>query len=44
MEYIDETWKPNPILPEDPHGRALARFWAKFIDEKVRFNYQERFF
>ncbi|XP_022744175.1 glutathione S-transferase U8-like [Durio zibethinus] len=34
LEYIDETWKPNPILPEDPHERALACFWANFIDEK----------
>ncbi|KAE8649557.1 hypothetical protein Csa_018119 [Cucumis sativus] len=36
LEYIDDIWKENyPILPQHPHQRALARFWAKFIDDKV---------
>lgn len=35
LQYIDEVWPENTIMPENPYERALARFWAKFLDEKV---------
>ncbi|XP_050237195.1 glutathione S-transferase U7-like [Mercurialis annua] len=35
LEYIDETWKNNPVLPQDSYSSAVARFWAKFVDEKM---------
>jgi glutathione S-transferase len=35
LEYIDETWKHNPILPQDPFQRSKARVLAKLVDEKV---------
>jgi len=38
LEYIDETWKQNSILPSDPYKRALTRFWTKFIDDKVNYS------
>ncbi|KAH7844532.1 hypothetical protein Vadar_029068 [Vaccinium darrowii] len=40
LEYIDETWKQYPILPQDPYDRAMARFWAKVGDEKLFYNAQ----
>lgn len=35
LEYIDETWRENPLLPEDTYEKAMVRFWAKYVDEKV---------
>ncbi|KAF8394003.1 hypothetical protein HHK36_020205 [Tetracentron sinense] len=34
LDYIEDTWKENPILPENPYDRAMARFWGKFAEEK----------
>jgi glutathione S-transferase len=40
LEYIDEVWGNNPtracFLPHDPLQRAQARFWADFVDQKVK--------
>lgn len=41
VEYIEETWSSSgpSILPSHPYDRAIARFWAAYIDEKVPFFY-----
>ncbi|XP_008812228.1 glutathione transferase GST 23-like [Phoenix dactylifera] len=36
IEYVDEVWKDGyPIMPKDPYERAQARFWAKFVEDKI---------
>ncbi|XP_031282033.1 probable glutathione S-transferase [Pistacia vera] len=38
LEYIEDTWKHNPLLPADPVDRATVRFWAKYIDDECVFS------
>ncbi|KAH9650489.1 glutathione transferase41 [Citrus sinensis] len=35
LEYIEEMWPQNPLMPNDPYDRALAHFWIKFAEDRV---------
>ena len=35
LQYMDQVWGSKQFLPAKPYDRALARFWADFVDKKV---------
>ena len=35
LKYIEEVRPQNPLLPDDPFEKALARFWTKVEEDKV---------
>lgn len=37
LQYLDEAWPDEyPLLPSDPYARAHARFWADYVEKKVK--------
>ncbi|NP_001266752.2 glutathione transferase31 [Zea mays] len=37
VQYIDEVWSSGApaFLPVDAHARAVQRFWAQYVDDKL---------
>ncbi|XP_037469391.1 probable glutathione S-transferase GSTU6 [Triticum dicoccoides] len=38
VQYVDEVWVGAgvpPLLPTGPYDRAVARFWAAYVDDKL---------
>ncbi|XP_020148133.1 glutathione transferase GST 23 isoform X3 [Aegilops tauschii subsp. strangulata] len=41
VEFVDEAWshRGGRILPDDPHERAMARFWVRFVHDKAHLSF-----
>ncbi|XWS27471.1 hypothetical protein CRYUN_Cryun26dG0117900 [Craigia yunnanensis] len=36
VQYVDEVWHDkSSLLSSDPYQRAIARFWADFVNKKI---------
>ncbi|QHN78507.1 Glutathione transferase GST [Arachis hypogaea] len=35
VQYIDELWPQNPLVPLDPYERAQAMFWVAYSEQMV---------
>ena len=35
LEYLEEVYSDQPLLPGPPSGRARLRFWAVYANEKI---------
>ncbi|KAJ4812784.1 Glutathione S-transferase [Rhynchospora pubera] len=35
LQYVDDTWKQPPFMPQDVYLKSKVRFWADFIYQKM---------
>ncbi|XP_020222509.1 probable glutathione S-transferase [Cajanus cajan] len=35
VEYIDQIWPHNPLIPTDSYEKSQAQFWVKYADDMI---------